>query len=387
MSLDPRIILGIQAPQIQSVPEQETRAALMRRQFLEQNVAAYRLQKEQRDAQEMDEMRAIVQEAGGIEQALPVIRQRFPMAAMQLEKEIGEMQRAAQGPDYTLQPGDTRMRGDQVIAQGGPRPDAVPRTRQVTVQGENGPEIRIVEDTPGQVFTPPAPMPSASAPNVGSFEDYVTRRFGQSPTPEQITQARKDYNQADDRPRVSVSVARDRPTPTASLNATRALRNDYTRETRAAVTIDGQLKNMRSSLAAVKAGSSPAGSQGVLVTFQKILDPISVVRESEYARSASGLSLLGRIEGKWEQIKNGGAGVRVSDLEQFVGLAEEFAKNQHASAREVKQQIDGIAKEYGLKPELITREIGDAPGEGAAAAKPSNGLPSYQDYLKSRGQK
>lgn len=43
------------------------------------------------------------------------------------------------------------------------------------------------------------PKPS-SPPNVGSFEDYVVRRFGQSPTPAQIAQARKDYNQSDDRP-------------------------------------------------------------------------------------------------------------------------------------------------------------------------------------------
>jgi len=33
---------------------------------------------------------------------------------------------------------------------------------------------------------------------VGTFEDYVLRKFGQSPTPEQVVQARKEYGQADD---------------------------------------------------------------------------------------------------------------------------------------------------------------------------------------------
>lgn len=93
------------------------------------------------------------------------------------------------------------------------------------------------------------------------------------------------------------------------------------------------------------------------MTFQKILDPTSVVRESEYARSASGLSLLARLEGLWMRIGKGGAGVSIPDLQQFVDLAGQFTANQKRFANESKQQIDSIAREYGLKPELITREI------------------------------
>ena len=47
---------------------------------------------------------------------------------------------------------------------------------------------------------PPREVPPRRPRHVGSFEDYVVRRFGPTPTPEQITQARKDYQQADDRP-------------------------------------------------------------------------------------------------------------------------------------------------------------------------------------------
>lgn len=44
-------------------------------------------------------------------------------------------------------------------------------------------------------------------PKTGTFEDYVLRTYGKEPTPTQILQARKDYGQADDRPRVSVAVS------------------------------------------------------------------------------------------------------------------------------------------------------------------------------------
>jgi hypothetical protein len=154
-------------------------------------------------------------------------------------------------------------------------------------------------------------------------------------------------------------------TPNASLDATLKLRDRFVRETKSAATITQQLQQMRSSLDAVKKGSSPAGSQGVLVTFQKILDPTSVVRESEYARSATGLSLMGRLEGKWDQIKQGGAGVTAADLEGFVNLAEQFAQNQAEFAKQTREQIDNIAKEYGLKPENITMDMAPAARGGA----------------------
>lgn len=152
-------------------------------------------------------------------------------------------------------------------------------------------------------------------------------------------------------------------TPNASLDATLKLRDRFVRETQAAQLLKTQFEQMKSSMAAVKSGGAAAGSQGVLVTFQKILDPTSVVRESEYARSSSGLSLMNRIEGQWMKIQQGGAGVKPSELQTFVNLAEQWVKNQSAAATLTKEQIDNIATEYGLKPENITRELEAAAAE------------------------
>jgi hypothetical protein len=162
-------------------------------------------------------------------------------------------------------------------------------------------------------------------------------------------------------------------TPNAALQTTRQLRNDYVRETKTATEIERQLSLMKASLEAVNKGSAAAGSQGVLVTFQKIIDPISVVRESEYARSASGLSLLSRLEGQWMKISQGGAGVTPADLKTFVDLAETFAVNQRKFTAETKQQIDSIADEFGLKKELITRDIGEPGTSAAPSGAPKEG--------------
>lgn len=250
--------------------------------------------------------------------------------------------------------------GDDAVAQ------AV-KTREVRTRKADGSEtIQIVEDKPGQVFESAAEPPKAgSAPNVGSFEDYVTRTYGPTPTSDQIIAARKKYNQADDRPAVTVRMGNGM-TPGQAFDAERQLRAEFNRETKAAQTVQQQLSLMKASLDAVKKGAAPAGSQGVLVTFQKILDPTSVVRESEYARSASGMSLLSQIEGKWSQIQSGGAGVTAKDLEQFVTLAEQFALRQKAFADQTRAQIDQSAKDFGLDPARITRDIG-APVTAAPA--------------------
>jgi hypothetical protein len=62
----------------------------------------------------------------------------------------------------------------------------------------------------------------------------------------------------------------------------------------------------------------------VLITFQKILDPTSVVRESEYARSADGVALTARMEGYMERLAKGGAGVPKADLKAMYETAQAF---------------------------------------------------------------
>lgn len=164
--------------------------------------------------------------------------------------------------------------------------------------------------------------------------------------------------------RWSEAMNKPKVTPNEALSATMRLRKDFETETKSAQQAVLQFEQMKSSLDAVKSGKSPAGSQGVLVTFQKLLDPLSVVRESEYARSAEGLGILSQLQGKFDQIKNGGAGVPTKDLEDFVSVAKQFADNQRKYAQTSKDQIDKIATSYGLDPSHITRDL-EMPGQKA----------------------
>lgn len=96
-----------------------------------------------------------------------------------------------------------------------------------------------------------------------------------------------------------------------------------------------------------------APSQAMLVTYQKLLDPTSVVRESEYARSGDGQALVQRIEGMYDKLTRGGAGVTVQDLSQFHSLSQELLKNYQAEQLDLAARIQTQANNYGLNIENI----------------------------------
>lgn len=135
---------------------------------------------------------------------------------------------------------------------------------------------------------------------------------------------------------------------------------------------------MQAGLAAARKGDMAAGSQAVLVTFQKILDPTSVVRETEYARSAAGQALLARIQGAAERLAQGGAGVPVTELEAFANLASQFV-DQATSSQELQRtrsRIGLTADRYKIPHEVIFGVEPQAPapavlGGGQPAPEPA----------------
>lgn len=119
--------------------------------------------------------------------------------------------------------------------------------------------------------------------------------------------------------------------------------------------LERQVALMDTGMEAVKRGDLAQGAQMVLVTFQKILDPPSVVRESEFMRSAAGQSLMNRVQGAVERLTKGGAGITAPELQKFADLAREAAKAQRNAANldGTRKRIGGIADRYNIPQELI----------------------------------
>lgn len=164
--------------------------------------------------------------------------------------------------------------------------------------------------------------------------------------------------------------------PAQALTATRSLQNDYRKVMSAPSEMQRQLGIMEAGLEAARRGDLNAGSQAVLVTFQKILDPTSVVRESEYARTPEGLGLMQRIEGIMPRLAQGGPGVPASELETFAALARTLTEGVTSRAQQNAQSILELATEYGIDPKLITGS-GAAPSAGGGKLNPDDLLKKY----------
>jgi len=106
-------------------------------------------------------------------------------------------------------------------------------------------------------------------------------------------------------------------------------------------------------------GSMVAVDQALITILNKMLDPSSVVRESEYARTPSDMGILNRVKGKFDKLVTGGAGLTSDERVAIARMARKFyevAKDQYSA------QVDyykGVAKQYDLSPERVVRLGGE----------------------------
>jgi hypothetical protein len=249
-----------------------------------------------------------------------------------------------------------------------------------------GPGGTLVDDQGTPLFTAP---PREDAPTAGSFEDYIARvaaergRTVKQLSPYDIEQARKKWSALDDQPR---QPAEPRPlTQTAEAAMIARLAGTWDKANANSQELVRQSSMMRTAIERFDADPN-AASQAVLSTFNKILDPQSVVRESEYARSAQGLSLIDRIKGFAERLQKGGAGVPKTQLQSMASMAEEFVKNSKDATGGLRKRLSSTADRYNIPHDLIfTDTTLPASAQPSTPSAPSStGMPSYQDYLNSR---
>jgi len=100
-----------------------------------------------------------------------------------------------------------------------------------------------------------------------------------------------------------------------------------------------------------------ATDQALITLFNKMTDPTSVVRESEYIRTSHDLSLWNRLKGKVEKVKTGGAGMTQEDRQALLEMGGKFMEQY----RSIYEQEVGRFKQYatmsGLPPESVVPNL------------------------------
>ena len=123
-------------------------------------------------------------------------------------------------------------------------------------------------------------------------------------------------------------------------------------------TIDTNVRTMDAILREAKTTGQTnyvALDQALVTLYNKLTDPQSVVRESEYARTPENLPLLNRIGGALEKVRRGGAGLTDADREALVWGAKVIANERGRTYSNTLQDYEDLSQRYGMESGLITR--------------------------------
>ena len=159
-------------------------------------------------------------------------------------------------------------------------------------------------------------------------------------------------------------------TPQDRIKYEQNLRKEYT-------TSSKTFQEVRDAAARVEASAknaSPAGDLALIFNYMKVLDPGSVVRESEFATAASSGSYGERIQGMVNRIITG---ERLTDTmrEDFLNRSRKLYGAQANQFEKMTKQFRNIAGSAGVNSEDVILDYTPAPGNfpelDAGQANPS----------------
>lgn len=170
--------------------------------------------------------------------------------------------------------------------------------------------------------------------------------------------------------------------PEKIFNMENTIRNDYNKRT-------AGYKESQRNLSIITESAldhSGAGDIALVTSFMKMLDPGSVVRETEFANARNTAGLLANLRNKAQKLATG-AFLDPTQRNAFSRLAEKYMEASEKQEGQVRKDLDFVIKNYELNPENI---FGERAGlEDFPAFTPKEDVPeaikgrSYLKVLKS----
>ncbi len=106
---------------------------------------------------------------------------------------------------------------------------------------------------------------------------------------------------------------------------------------------------------AVSADPSAAGDLAIIFNFMKMLDPGSVVRESEFATAENAVGVPDKIRNMYNKMITG---ERIAfNRDDFVKQANNLIKAQQGTQRKLISRYSGLAKRAGVSPQDVVAQI------------------------------
>lgn len=127
--------------------------------------------------------------------------------------------------------------------------------------------------------------------------------------------------------------------------AAKELRDEFTKQSKTFVDVRDSYNRITSSAK----DPSAAGDLAVIFNYMKMLDPESVVRESEFATAANSAGVPERIRAQYNKVLNGER-LAAKTRADFVDRAKRLYQEQSKTHSKLRQEYERLAKSYGANP-------------------------------------
>ena len=124
--------------------------------------------------------------------------------------------------------------------------------------------------------------------------------------------------------------------------------------------IDSQMQRLDAAMEEAKTSKSLVAVDQTLITIlNKLLDPTSVVRESEYARTPQDLGIISRLKGKILKLNEGGAGLTQDERDAISRMGRNFYNIAKKMYSNQVNYYTNLAQEYEFNPKHVVRLGGE----------------------------
>jgi hypothetical protein len=132
---------------------------------------------------------------------------------------------------------------------------------------------------------------------------------------------------------------------------------------------------------------SGAGDLALVTSFMKMLDPGSVVRESEFASAQDTAGLFSKLASMKQKVQDGQF-LTESQRKDFAELAGKYMDAATENEKKVRKNLGVIVKNYGLNEENVfglPEETSPAPAQAGAAGAPVSKPSAPKEIIKRGG--
>jgi hypothetical protein len=157
----------------------------------------------------------------------------------------------------------------------------------------------------------------------------------------------------------------------------------------------GELQNTFNTLQASAGSSNGPGDIALITGFMKMLDPGSVVRETEFATARDTAGLFTQLENRLQKAKDGQL-LSPAQRKEYVALSQKYLESAQKKAADERKDLGIVVKNYKLNPQNVfgleaepaapTPLPASATVGGKTYPRPASFTDTqWRDYLKANG--